>query len=66
MSSASVHHYCPQCVEEKCGILNATVTQRTKFMELIELEPSVQVNQQLGSSLKSHCWQGVGCSRVPK
>ena len=32
-----------QCVEEKCGILNATVTQRTKFMELIDLEPSVQV-----------------------
>merc|ERR1719270_1233850 len=31
-----------QCVEEKCGILNATVTQRTKFMELIDLEPSVQ------------------------
>ena len=31
------------CVEEKCAILNATVTQRTKFMELIELEPSVQV-----------------------
>eukprot|EP00092_Neocalanus_flemingeri_P014901 GFUD01016093.1.p1 GENE.GFUD01016093.1~~GFUD01016093.1.p1 ORF type:complete len:800 (+),score=220.63 GFUD01016093.1:61-2460(+) len=31
-----------QCVEEKCAILNATVTQRTKFMELIELEPSVQ------------------------
>jgi len=31
-----------QCVEEKCRILNATVTQRTKFMELIDLEPSVQ------------------------
>jgi len=31
-----------QCVDEKCAILNATVTQRTKFMELIELEPSVQ------------------------
>jgi len=31
-----------QCVEEKCAILNATVTQREKFMELIELEPSVQ------------------------
>jgi hypothetical protein len=31
-----------QCVEEKCRILNATVTQRTKFMELINLEPSVQ------------------------
>jgi len=31
-----------QCVEEKCDILNATVTQRSKFMELIELEPSVQ------------------------
>ena len=30
-------------MEEKCGILNATVTQRTKFMELIDLEPSVQV-----------------------
>ena len=36
-------HLFLQCVEEKCGILNATVTQRTKFMELIDLEPSVQV-----------------------
>ena len=34
-----------QCVDEKCAILNATVTQRTKFMELIELEPSVQVSK---------------------
>ena len=34
-----------QCVEEKCAILNATVTQREKFMELIELEPSVQVGR---------------------
>jgi len=31
-----------QCVDEKCGILNATVTQREKFMELIDQDPSAQ------------------------
>merc|ERR1719189_2591782 len=31
-----------QCVEEKCGILNATVAQRSKFIDLIEKEPNLQ------------------------
>merc|ERR1719244_1917414 len=31
-----------QVLQEKCDILDATVAQRAKFMELIELDPSVQ------------------------
>lgn len=31
-----------QVLQEKCDILDATVAQRAKFMELIDLEPSVQ------------------------
>lgn len=31
-----------QCLEEKCDILNATVTQRSKFLDLIQQEPCVE------------------------
>ena len=33
-----------KCLEEKCDILNATVAQRSKFIQLIQLEPSVEVS----------------------
>ena len=32
-----------QCLEDKCTILNATVAQRSKFIDLIEKEPNLQV-----------------------
>ena len=65
-----------QCVDEKCAILNATVTQRTKFMELIELEPSVQVGISIyiyeasnkrhpiftKCHIRAHCGGEAGCT----
>ena len=39
-----------QCLDEKCDILNATVAQRSKFIQLIDEEPSVQVIQNFSFS----------------
>merc|ERR1719219_3368880 len=41
MSSDDVESFL-QCLEDKCTILNATVAQRSKFIDLIEKEPNLQ------------------------
>jgi len=49
-----------QVLQEKCDILNATVTQRAKFIQLIEAEPSVQ-------HVDIAHWAGLGGVRyIPK
>ena len=32
-----------QCLDDKCAILNSTVAQRSKFIELIKSEQNLQV-----------------------
>ena len=42
-----------QCLEDKCEILNSTVAQRSKFIDLIEKEPNLQVSDRMNTTLCS-------------